>query len=253
MRFVTALAVAGVLAGATGAAAQSDESRFFLSVSGAFEPGSQTYQDDSTFSLYDETGKIGVGSESSSGAVLDFGVGARVAGNFLVGASFHRTSSVADATVTGQAPHPIFFDRPRNFSATVADLKRSEQALHLSVGYRIPLGDKLDLQILAGPSQFRFSQEVVTLPAPPKSPVTETATLTTVTANLETARRKKNAWGGHVGGDLSYAFYQNDTTSFRLGAYVRYAEAASDFQVVNNTVSTKVGGIQFGGGLRVRF
>jgi len=34
---------------------------------------------------------------------------------------------------------------------------------------------------------------------------------------------------------------------------VRYAEAASDFQVVNNTVNTKIGGIQFGGGLRVRF
>lgn len=253
MRFVTALAVAGVLASATGAAAQSDESRFFLSVNGAFEPGSQTYQDDSTFTLYEETGKIGIASESSSGAVLDFGVGARVTGNFLVAASFHRTSSLAEATVTGQAPHPVFFDRPRSFSTTVADLKRSEQGLHLSLGYRIPLGDKLDLQILAGPSQFRFSQEVATLPAAPRLAVTEGAGNTTVTANLETVRRKKNAWGGHVGGDLSYAFYQNDTTSFRLGAYVRYAEAASDFQVVNNTVNTKIGGIQFGGGLRIRF
>lgn len=253
MRFVTALAVAGVLAGATSAAAQSDESRFFLSVSGAFEPGSQTYQDDSTFTLYEETGKIGVGSDSSSGAVLDFGVGARVAGNFLVAASFHRTSSLSEATVTGQAPHPIFFDRPRTFSATVPDMKRTEQGLHLSLGYRIPLGDKLDLQVTAGPSQFRFSQEVVTLPAAPRLAVTETSNLATVTPNLETVRRKKNAWGGHVGGDLSYAVYQNDTTSFRLGAYVRYAEAASDFQVVNNTVSTKIGGIQFGGGLRVRF
>ncbi|MFN7978922.1 MAG: hypothetical protein U0P30_12350 [Vicinamibacterales bacterium] len=249
MRFVTALAVAGVLAGVTSAAAQSDESRFYLSVNGAFEPGSQTYKDDGTFKLYDETGKLSVGSESSSGAVLDFGVGARVAGNFLVGASFHRTSSTADASVSGQAPHPIFFDRPRSFSSTVGDMKRTEQGLHLSIGYRIPLGDKLDFQILAGPSQFRFSQEVV-------SGVTITeqgGAFTAVNTTYAVDRRKKNAWGGHVGGDLSYAFYQNDNTSFRLGAYVRYAEAASDFQVVSNTVSTKIGGIQFGGGLRVRF
>ena len=249
MRFVTALAVAGVLAGVTGAAAQTDESRFYLSVNGAFEPGSQTYQDDGTFSLYDETGRLSVGSEFSSGAVLDFGVGARVAGNFLVGASFHRTSSLAEATVSGQAPHPIFFDRPRSFSTTVADLKRSEQALHLSVGYRIPMGEKLDLQITAGPSQFRFSQEVV-------GGVTITeqgGTFAAVNTTYSNERRKKNAWGGHVGGDLSYAVYQNDTTSFRLGAYVRYAGASSEFEVVSNTVSTKLGGVQFGGGLRVRF
>lgn len=249
MRFVTALALVGVLAGATAASAQTDESRFFLSVNGAFEPGSQTYQDDGTFKLYDETGKLSVAGESSRGAVLDFGVGSRVAGNFLVGASFHRTSSTSESTVTGQAPHPIFFDRPRSFSATVPDMKRTEQGLHLSVGYRIPLGEKLDLQILAGPSQFRFSQEVV-------GGVTVTeqgGAFTAVNTTYATERRKKNAWGGHVGGDLSYAVYQSGATSFRLGAYVRYAQASSDFLVVSNTVTTKIGGVQFGGGLRVRF
>jgi hypothetical protein len=253
MRCVTALAVAGVLVSASGAAAQADESRFFLSVSGAFEPGTQTYADDGTFPLYEETGRLNVSSDSSSGAVLDFGVGARVTGNFLVAANFHRTSSISEAAVSGQAPHPVFFDRPRNFSATVPDMKRTETGLHFSVGYRIPLGERLDVQLFAGPSQFRFSQEVVTVPDPPASPVTETANLATVTPNLVTAKRKKNAWGGHVGGDVSYAVYQSDTTSFRLGAYARYAEASSEFQVVTNSVATKIGGIQFGAGLRVRF
>lgn len=77
-------------------------------------------------------------------------------------------------------------------------------------------------------------------------------TFAAVNTTYSNERRKKNAWGGHVGGDLSYAVYQNDTTSFRLGAYVRYAEASSEFNVLS-TVSTKIGGIQFGGGLRVRF
>jgi hypothetical protein len=47
--------------------------------------------------------------------------------------------------------------------------------------------------------------------------------------------------------------YRSGTTSFRLGGYVRYAEASSDFLVVSNSVTTKIGGVQFGGGLRVRF
>lgn len=245
MRIVAVLAMAGVLAGAGEASAQGDESRFFLSVSGAFEPGTQTYSNDGTFPLYEETGRITVGSEVSSGAVLDFGVGARVAGNFLVAASFHRTSSTDEAAVSGQAPHPLFFDRPRPFSTTVADLKRSEQALHLSLGYRLPLGEKFDVQFTGGPSQFRFSQETVG-----SVTITDTGSFA-VTYNTE--RRKKNAWGGHVGADLSYALYQADTTSFRLGAFVRYAGASSDFQVVSDTVTSKLGGVQVGGGLRVRF
>jgi hypothetical protein len=249
MRVLTAVVVAGLVAGAADATAQTDESVFFLSVNGAIEPGKQTYSDDGTFRLYDETGRLSVASDVSSGAVLDFGVGARVYGGMTLGASFHRTSSTDEATVSGQAPHPIFFDRPRSFSATVADLKRSEQALHLSVGYRYALTEAVDIHVFGGPSQFRFSQEVVDGVS-----ISETgAPFTTVTASTTTAERKKNTWGGHVGLDLSYALYQDGDTSFRLGAYVRYAEASSEFQVVSNAVSTKVGGTQFGAGLRVRF
>lgn len=245
MRLVTALVMAGLLAGAGEAAAQADESRFFLSVSGAFEPGTQTISDDGTFPLYEETGRLNVSSEVSSGAVLDFGVGARVVGNWTLGANFHRASSTDAAEVTGQAPHPLFFNRPRAFSTTFDDLKRTEQALHLSLGYRVPLGEKFDVHLYGGPSQFRYTQEVVG-----EVIITDAGSFV---ANYETARRKKNAWGGHVGADLSYALYRAGTTSFRLGGFVRYAGAKSDVRVVTNSVSTDLGGIQIGGGLRVRF
>lgn len=250
MRFLTALAVAsGVVLGAQSASAQSDDSRFYINLNGAFEPGSQTYADDGTFRLYDETGRLNVASEVSSGAVLDVAVGAKVAGNFTFGAGFHRTSSSDPATVTGAAPHPIFFDRPRAFSQTLDALTRTEQALHISVGYLVSAGEKLDLHITAGPSQFRFAQQV-----PASVTIAETSgSFTTVQATVATASRKRNAWGGHVAADLSYPIFESGATTFRLGAFVRYAEASSDFQVVTNTVSTKIGGVQFGGGLRVRF
>lgn len=249
MRLVTALVVAGLLGGAAQAQAQQDQSRFFLSVSGALEPGTQTFSDDGRFRLYDEDGRLNVSSEVSSGAVLDFGVGARVTGGMTVGANFHRTSSTDEAALSGQAPHPIFFDRPRSFSATAADLKRTEHALHLSLGYRFPVTEAFDIHVFGGPSQFRFTQEVVSSVA-----IAESGTgFTTVSATASTAVRKKNAWGGHAGVDMSYALWQQGSTSFRLGAYVRYAEASSEFDVVSTSVTTKVGGTQFGAGLRVRF
>ncbi len=251
MRLVMALVVAGLFVGSTDAAAQQgDETRFFLSVSGGFEPGKQSYADDGTFSLYEETGRLSVSSDDlSSGAVLDFGVGAKVAGNFTVGANFHRTSGNGEAAITGQAPHPVFFDRPRTFSATVADQKRTEQALHLSVGYIFALTEQLDLHIYGGPSQFRFTQEVVSGVS-----ITEAGgALTSVTATSTTAVRKDNSWGGHIGADLSYPLFESENAVFRLGGYVRYAGAASEFTVVSNSASTKLGGVQMGAGLRVRF
>jgi len=250
MRFLAAMAVAGCVAlGAQSASAQTDDSRFYINLSGAFEPGSQTYSDDGTFRLYDETGRLSVSSEVSSGAVLDVAVGGRVSGNFTFGLGFHRTSGSDVATVSGNAPHPIFFGRPRTFSKDLEALTRTEQALHISVGYLVSVGEKLDLHVTAGPSQFRFNQQV-----PVSVTITETSgTFAAVQATVATASRKRNVWGGHVGADLSYPVFESGAAVFRLGAYLRYAAASSEFRVVSNSVTTKLGGVQLGAGVRVRF
>lgn len=249
MRFLTVLATAGLLAGVGTAAAQTDDTRFYINVNGAFEPGTQTYSDDGTFRLYDENGTLSASSEVSSGAVLDFAAGAKVAGNFTLGLGFHRTSSSDAATVSGTAPHPIFFDRPRSFSQTLDALERTEQALHISIGYMAMIGEKLDVHITAGPSQFRFSQQV-----PASVTISETgSTFTTVQATVATAARKRNVWGGHIGADFSYPVFESGAAVFRLGAYARYAAASSEFEVISNSVTTKLGGVQVGGGVRVRF
>lgn len=249
MRIVTALVMTGLLAGVSEASAQTDDTRFYINLNGAFEPGTQTYADDGTFRLYDETGRLSVSSEVSSGAVLDAAAGIKVTGGFTFGLGFHRTSSSDTATVSGAAPHPVFFDRPRNFTQTLDALTRTEQALHLSIGYMVMVGEKLDLHITAGPSQFRFAQQV-----PGSVTIAETGSaFTTVQATVAVEQRKRNAWGGHIGADLSYPVFESGAAAFRLGAYMRYAAASSEFQVVTNSVTTKLGGVQIGAGVRVRF
>ena len=249
MRVAAAVVVAMLAFGPGAAFAQTDEPRFMLSLNGAFEPGDEEFTDDGPFTLYDEAGRITVSGRSSTGALLDLGVHARVTGRFTLGISGHRGASADEATVSGQAPHPIFFNRPRSFSATVPETKRIEQALHFSAGALIPLGEKLDVHVYGGPSQFRFSQQVVG-----EVVVTEAGgAFTSVNVTPTIVARKRNTWGGHIGADLSYPVAQIGNGTFRLGAFIRYAQASSEFEVVSNTVSTKVGGVQMGGGIRVRF
>jgi hypothetical protein len=231
------------------AAAQPEDTRFLLSLSGAFEPGSESFADDGTFTLYDEAGRLTVASEVSTGAIIDLGVGVRVSGPFTLGLGVHRGASADTVSVSGQAPHPAFFNRPRPFSLEIDDVKRIEQAVHFSVGALVPLGEKLDVHIYGGPSQFRFSQQVVSTVT-----ITEASgAFTSVNATAGIEARKKNTWGGHIAADFTYPIVELDNAVFRLGAFIRYAQASSDFLVVNNTVSTKVGGMQYGAGLRVRF
>ena len=80
------------------------------------------------------------------------------------------------------APHPLFFNRLRPFTATVDEAERVEKAIHLSVGYLVPLGSKFDMHIFAGPSKFRYEQEVVDSVTIVESGSTFTATPNVVTA-----------------------------------------------------------------------
>jgi hypothetical protein len=249
MRVAAAVVVAMLTFGAGAAFAQTEEPRFMLSLNGAFEPGDEEFTDDGPLPLYNEAGRLTVSGRSSTGALLDLGAAARVGDRFTLGLGFQRGASADEATITGEAPHPIFFNRPRAFSVTVPETKRIEQAVHFSAGALVQLTDKLDVHIYGGPSQFRFSQQVVA-----EVVVTETGgAFTTVNATPTIVARKRNVWGGHIAADFSYPVAQIGNGSFRLAGFIRYAQASSEFQVVSNTVSTKVGGVQMGGGLRVRF
>ena len=135
----------------------------------------------------------------------------------------------------------------------MAETKRIEQALHFSVGYLVPLGEKLDVHIYGRP---------VAVPLLAAGASAGTCVITEASgaftsvqrATRPSSRRKKNVWGGHIGADFSYpicADRQRLVPPRRASCAT--PQASSEFQVVSNTVATKVGGVQIGGGLRVRF
>ena len=129
---------------------------------------------------------------------------------------------------------------------TASELERKEQAIHYSLGYLMPLSERADLHLYAGPSQFLFSQQVVEAVTVTENPAF------TVTPN-DLAERNGTSWGGHAAADLSFLVWEGLTSSARLGIFARYAGSASEFRAIDEDVDGNLGGMQFGGGLRFRF
>lgn len=247
------LVIGGMIAGAsTDAAAQGKtwDDRVYLNIGFGVESGDTTLSDSRPLTIYEEAGSATASSTYTSGSLFDVGVGIRLWKNFSVGAAYHQEQNTADIAVTGSAPHPVFFNQPRTFTATAGgDQFRKENATHLQLGWMLPFGKKLDVLVFAGPSWFRLQQPVVSNVTigelgPPYTQVTATSTVEI---------RKKSAVGYNAGADVSYLVWQNDSVRVGGGVFVRYARASTDVLLLQSEVPTDVGGLQVGFGGRIRF
>lgn len=243
--------VAGlVLAAARDASAQKPwEDRVYMNIGLGLESGDSTLTDTRPLTIYEETGSVSTTSTFTSGSLLDVGVGFRLWKNLSAGVSYHQEQNDADATVPGSAPHPIFYNQPRTFTATASALERKESAVHAQFGWMVPIGTKFDVLVFAGPSFFRLQQEVFTSVTVTEkgAPYSEVA----VTGTRET--RKKSSTGYNVGADMAYVVWQNDSVRLGAGAFVRYTTAETTVLLLSTEQPTTVGGLQFGFGGRIRF
>jgi hypothetical protein len=200
-----------------------------------------------TFDLYGESGKLTTAHEIDTQApVIDVGGGVRVFGNFGVGLTYSRLSTKGSAAVIAEVPSPIYYDQPRTATSTATGLEHVEEGFHFQAVWMLPLTERLDVAFSVGPSLFKLSQGVITAPkieevGPPYTAVT----MTTSTATVSDSQI-----GFNIGADLTYRFANN----FGIGAMVRYAAATVGLAPESGSaMDVKVGGFQFGGGLRLRF
>ncbi|MGH9174259.1 MAG: hypothetical protein ACRD1H_07865, partial [Vicinamibacterales bacterium] len=131
----------------------------------------------------------------------------------------------------------------------LSDLDRTERAVHLLVGYMMPLSEELSLHVSLGPSFFRLKQEVVS-----DATFTEQGfPFATVTATPVIAERTDSATGFNIGVDATYKLYETPTIKLGAGVFLRYAGATAEIQVLDTVVESGVGGVQLGFGGRLRF
>ena len=138
MRKLAVLMVFGVLVGASreAAAQGSPDDRIYLNIGFGVESGSTDSNDTKQYSpSYDEPATTSVNTSWSSGSFLGGGIGFRVFRNLMVGMAYHQETNTSEAAITGSAPNPIFFNRPRTFTETEAGLYRRENATHVNLGW----------------------------------------------------------------------------------------------------------------------
>ncbi len=255
MRLTTA-AVLLILAAAAPAFAQAPrraagpvraQDRFYAGVDFGVHPGGDSFSDAFTFPANAETARITMPYETKSGILIGFFFDVRVWKYLSAGISLTGDTSESDTQVTGTIPHPFFFNRPRSLSGDVSGLQRSESGVHLQLRALLPVSRKMQVSIFGGPSFFQVDQDLVT-----GVRWTETYPYDTVTfTSAITETRTDSGTGINLGADVGYFLSRH----FGVGGRVQYASATVELPSASGTgsVETKAGGLQFGGGLRVRF
>ena len=245
MKLPVATTLLVMLAAHAPAGAQSLVSeRVFISVNGLFQVTSNDFDDSETIRVNAENGRFDTDYEVGGGFAFDVSGGVVVWRNLAVGAGLTRFSTSTPTTITAQIPHPFFFNQPRTVAGEFEG-DRSELAVHIQAKWLVPVNDKFVVAIFGGPSFFQVEQTIVTDVDYSESYPFDTATFT----RAITDDQSESAMGFHVGGDFAYYF----SNQVGVGGVVQYSGATVEMAVPSGTADVKAGGLQVGGGLRLRF
>jgi hypothetical protein len=224
------------------------EGRLLVSINGGGQLGGGDIEQLSVFELSGEEAQVQTRQDLGGGGLFDIGGAYRVGKNWGVGIAINKTGDRGDATVEGSLPNPLFFDRPRAFTTTVAALKHDETAVHLQGAWFMPFTDKVDFVFTGGPTIFNASQEFA-------GAVSFTNTGSefegVVIDSVAVSRVKDSGLGFNIGAD---AIYNNIYKTVGAGLLLRYTYGSIGFDLGNGQTSDiKVGGFQIAVGARVRF
>lgn len=245
IRILTIAVVAGLL-GAPAFAQSSAPRRGFISLNGAYQIGTDDFSDSATFRENAEDGRFETSYTVEAGPAFDLSGGAMIARHVGVAAGVTRVARSTPTTIDASVPHPFFFSRPRSLSGDVGGLKREELGIHIQARGLVPIGSRMELSVFGGPSFFRVEQDLVERFDYREGYPYDTATLASATSSTA----KKSGVGFNAGGDIAVFF----TRQLGFGFGAQYSRATLAIaSPAGGTVEAKVGGLQTGGGLRLRF
>jgi len=239
---VTVLVCGVLLFGATQAHAQLIpwKDRAFINLSGGAQSVARDTKSDFTFTLYQEPAAVSAVRTVKGGSFFDFMAGYRVWNNFALGVQFMNRTANGDADVTALLPDPIGFDQPRSITSKITGLVHKERWVSLIVAYGLPATNKIDVILFAGPALVKLDHEVPSS-VPSVAEVAGGPQLTFTRSILS-----RSVWGSIAGADVRYMLTRN----FGAGAFVRVESATANLP---GDYKIEIGGMQFGGGLRIRY
>lgn len=240
------LATLAALALPTLAAAQDSgwDGRVRIGINGGSQTSDITIHQAFTLQKNVESTPITAAMTVKREQLFDAGLVVRVKGQFGVGLAVSYATRHVNADVTAQIPHPFFFSRPRTVAGTATG-SRTETTAHVDAVWMVP-SRKVDVILSAGPSLFNVTQTLVTDVLYVDAYPYDAATF----GSAPTTNARKAAVGYHVGADVTLKL----SAHVGLGGLLRFSRASATLTAGTDTaVTTDLGGLQAGGGVRIGF
>jgi hypothetical protein len=220
--------------------------KVFFAVNGNYQGSSNSFSDGAAFQANAEEGRFDTNYSVKSGRAFEFAGGVKFSNAVGVGVSVSRLSRSTPAHFVGTIPHPFFFGHSRAVASDVVGLTRQELAVHAQARSTMPVGKRLELTLFGGPTFFNVKQDAVTdFTYTERYPYDE-ATFTSTTTSVEKASKIG------VNGGADVAFFFNHQIGVGFTTLLSKATVSIKSAGSGNT-DVKAGGLQSGGGLRLRF
>ena len=221
--------------------------RIYISIDGAFQTGVEDFGETVSFIENAENGTFSTEYNVDSGPALNISAGAAIWGNIGLGVGVTRFSHSTPISLTASVPHPFFFNRARSVSGDIGGLEREELAVHIQARANFMPSPKIQAVLFAGPSFFSVKQGIVS-----DFEITETYPYDAATFSRGvTTTVEESKVGFNAGADVGYFF----TRQIGVGGSVQWSGTTIDAPTSGGTgtFEIKAGGLQAGGGLRLRF
>ena len=209
--------------------------------------------------LHGEQGEFAALYNVTAGLAYDAGAAVRVWGPLGLGVELANVRTKTSTDIEAQVPHPVFLGLARRLSASVDNLVRREQAVHMQGQYWRELWDALFVRVFGGPTLFRLRHDLVSGIEATDGPTVDDVML----AGHRRITQSRADVGYNIGLDVSYFGLQRlgflgrheILDRMALAFVVRYSQGTSAIQVSGGTVQPEyeLGGTHLGAGLRVAF
>ena len=218
----------------------------FIGLNGGLQASDFSFADTRTEPRFGESASWTADYAVKSGPAFDIGGGVRVWRNLLAQVSYAQFTDSRVAAVAGEVPHPFFFSQPRAITGESTPLKQQDRTVHIAAVWSFPVARHFDISVFGGPSLYTVRRDLVADVIHADVYPFDAATFSRATVE----RVSKSGPGFNAGADVTWLF----TRSLGIGGIVRFTRArvTLDSPANTGTVPLDLGGLQVGGGLRLR-
>jgi hypothetical protein len=233
-------AMAVTLAAGSDVAAQSVTApQTFINFSAAAQPNRRDLTTTSTFTVYQEDATLTSTVRVANGPYFELSAGRRVWRELTVGVGLSYFKSAGNGSTVASIPSPVLFNQNRSVTVDSDDLNRKEVGAHIKFGWFVPVSDKMDIALSAGPSFVQVTQDLV---------IATAADIPAGTQNLNPRIEAQQKIG--LGVNASFDGTYKLSPKFGVGLLIQYAGGTVDLDAAPDTA---FGGFQGGLGIRLRF